>query len=144
MGCGGRVYHMPLAVRFDGPLDVDRLQAACRDVVRAHPQLAAALGERDGEVRLVPAAVPPPIGFEDASGFEDAGYEAGELVDRETSLPLDLGAGPAARFTVFRLAPERHLLVFVAHHAVFDGMSKDILVRDLAAAYAGRPVPALP
>ncbi|MGI5157091.1 condensation domain-containing protein [Microbispora sp. CA-102843] len=139
MGCGGRVYHMPLAIRFDGPLDVDRLLAACHDVVRAHPQLAAALQERDGVLRLVPAAVPPPIGSEDASG-----REPGELVDRETSLALDLGTGPAARFTVFRLAPERHLLVFVAHHAVFDGMSKDILVRGLADAYAGLPSPVLP
>ncbi len=139
MGCGGRVYHMPLAIRFDGPLDLDRLLAACHDVVRAHPQLAAALAERDGVVRLVPAAVPPPIGFEDASG-----REPGELVDHEASLALDLGTGPTARFTVFRLAPERHLLVFVAHHAVFDGMSKDILVHGLAGAYAGLPSPALP
>ncbi|WP_432921788.1 condensation domain-containing protein [Microbispora sp. CA-135349] len=144
MGCGGRVYHMPLAIRFDGPLDVDRLLAACHDVVRAHPQLAAALAERDGVLRLVPAAVAPPIGFEDASGFEDAGREPGELVERETALALDLETGPTARFTVFRLAPERHLLVFVAHHAVFDGMSKDILVRGLADAYAGLSSPALP
>ncbi|MEN3538898.1 condensation domain-containing protein [Microbispora sp. ZYX-F-249] len=138
MGCGGRVYHMPLAIRFDGPLDVDRLLAACHDVVRAHPQLGAALAERDGVLRLVPAAVPPPVGFEDASGREPR-----ELVEREASLALDLRTGPTARFTVFRLAPERHLLVVVAHHAVFDGMSKDILVRGLAGAYAGLPSPAL-
>lgn len=139
MGCGGRVYHMPLAIRFDGPLDVDRLLAACHEVVRAQPLLAAALAERDGVLRIVPAAVPPPIGTEDASG-----RDPGELVEHVTSLPLDLESGPAARFTVFRLAPERHLLVFVAHHAVFDGMSKDLLVRGLADAYAGRPSPALP
>ncbi|GGO23354.1 hypothetical protein GCM10010116_47060 [Microbispora rosea subsp. aerata] len=139
MGCGGRVYHMPLAIRFDGPLDADRLLAACHDVVRAHPQLGAALAERDGVLRLAPAAVPPPIAIEDAPG-----REPGELVDRETARALDLENGPVARFTVFRLAPERHLLVAVAHHAVFDGMSKDILVRALAGAYAGLPSPALP
>ncbi|MGW5265606.1 condensation domain-containing protein [Microbispora sp. NPDC004025] len=142
MGCGGRVYHMPLAIRFDGPLDVDRLLAACHDVVRAHPQLGAALAERDGVLRPVPAAVPPPIGFEDASG--GAGREPAELIEREASLALDLRTGPTARFTLFRLAPERHLLVVVAHHAVFDGMSKDVLVRGLAGAYAGVPSPALP
>ncbi|WP_182905583.1 condensation domain-containing protein [Microbispora sp. H13382] len=139
MGCGGRVYHMPLAIRLDGPVDVDRLLAACHDVIRAHPQLGAALTEREGVLRRVPAAVPPPVGFEDASGREPR-----ELVEREASLALDLRTGPTARFTVFRLAPERHLLVVVAHHAVFDGMSKDILVRGLARAYAGLPTPALP
>ncbi|WP_182880592.1 condensation domain-containing protein [Microbispora sp. H10949] len=139
MGCGGQVYHMPLAIRFDGPLDTDRLLAACHDVVGAHPQLATALAERDAVLRPALAAVPPPIGFEDASG-----REAGELVDREASLDLDLGTGPTARFRLFRLAPERHLLVVVAHHAVFDGMSKDLLVRGLADAYAGLPLPVLP
>ncbi|WP_169946182.1 condensation domain-containing protein [Microbispora sp. H11081] len=139
LGCGGRVYRMPLAIRFDGPLDVTRLLAACDDVVRAHPQLGAALAERDGVLRLTPAAVPPPVVFEDATGREPA-----ELVERETSLTLDLGTGPTARFTLFRLAPERHLLVVVAHHAVFDGMSKDILVRGLADAYAGSRPPAPP
>ncbi|GAA4195014.1 condensation domain-containing protein [Microbispora amethystogenes] len=139
MGCGGQVYHMPLAIHFDGPLDADRLLAACHDVVRAHPQLATALAERDAVLRPALAAVPPPIGFEDATG-----REAGELVDREASLDLDLGTGPTARFRLFRLAPERHLLVVVAHHAVFDGMSKDLLVRGLADAYAGLPLPVLP
>ncbi len=139
MGAGGRVYHMPLAVWFDGPLDTDRLLSACGAVVEAHPALAVALVERDGALGRVPAAVVPPIRFQDASGSDPAG-----LIDRETGLGLDLRTGPLARFTLLRLAPERHVLVFVAHHAVFDGMSKDILVRDLAAAYAGRPLAPLP
>ncbi|MFF4776937.1 condensation domain-containing protein [Microtetraspora fusca] len=137
MGAGGRVYHMPVAMWFDGPLDTDRLLAACDAVVEAHPALAIALVERDGAPARVPAAVAPPVRFEDVSGRDPAG-----LIERETALALDLGTGPLARFTLLRLAPERHVLVFVAHHAVFDGMSKDILVRDLAAAYAGRPLPA--
>ncbi|WP_067171720.1 condensation domain-containing protein [Microtetraspora niveoalba] len=136
MGAGGRVYRMPVAVWFDGPLDTDRLLSACGAVVEAHPALATALVERDGVLRRTPAAVAPPVRFEDAQGRDPAG-----LIDREMALGLDLGTGPLARFTLLRLAPERHVLVFVAHHAVFDGMSKDILVRDLAAAYAGRPLP---
>jgi Condensation domain len=44
-----------------------------------------------------------------------------------------------------RLGPGRHVLLIVSHHIVFDGWSRDILVRDLATAYralaAGEPAP---
>ncbi len=65
-------------------------------------------------------------------------------VRAEIERPYDLARGPLARFTLLRAAPDRHLLLFAAHHLVFDGNSKDILVRDLAAAYAGAALPPLP
>ena len=46
-------------------------------------------------------------------------------------------AGPLARFHVIRVTDGRYRVAFVAHHAVFDGMSKDVLVHDLAARYRG-------
>ncbi|OUC93138.1 condensation domain-containing protein [Streptosporangium minutum] len=166
MGAGGRVYAMPFAVRFDGPLDVDAMLAACAAVVERHPVLAATLAEQDGHVRLVPGEVPPPIRFEDLSGpsagvFGDgsgpSAGASGEIsalpggdsgpsggIEAEISRPFDLVTGPLARFTLFRLAPARHVLQLVAHHAVFDGMSKDIVLRDLAAAYGGSALPPLP
>ncbi|HCT79488.1 MAG TPA: non-ribosomal peptide synthetase [Micromonosporaceae bacterium] len=51
---------------------------------------------------------------------------------------------PHFRYTLTELGRDRHLLVFEAHHLVFDGGSKDILLRDLAAAYTGRPLEPLP
>ncbi|MER5425193.1 condensation domain-containing protein [Streptosporangium roseum] len=158
-GAGGRVYAMPLAVRFDGPLDVDAMLAACAAVVERHPVLAATLAEQDGHVRLVPGEVPPPIRFEDVSGpsggtsgdaYALPGGASGEGsgpsggIEAELSRHFDLVTGPLARFTLFRLGPARHVLQIVAHHAVFDGMSKDIVLRDLAAAYGGAPLPPLP
>ncbi|AWS41458.1 condensation domain-containing protein [Streptosporangium sp. 'caverna'] len=65
-------------------------------------------------------------------------------VREEILREFDLEKGPLARFTLFEAGPERHLLLFVAHHLVFDGQSKDILVRDLAALYNGEPPPPLP
>ncbi|MGV9599711.1 condensation domain-containing protein [Streptosporangium sandarakinum] len=184
-GAGGRVYAMPLAVRLDGPLDVDAMLAACAVVAARHPVLAAAMTERDGLLRLLPGRTPPPVRFTDLTGgagtagtiktietietaevadatevietadaadaIEAAGAAAdaadvadaveaavAELVEAEIARPFDLEAGPPARFTLARLAPERHLLLLVAHHAVFDGMSKDVVLADLAAAYGGR------
>ncbi|MDP9845754.1 condensation domain-containing protein [Streptosporangium lutulentum] len=70
--------------------------------------------------------------------------DAHAAVREEILRGFDLEKGPLARFTLFEVAPDRHLLLFVAHHLVFDGQSKDILVRDLAAFYNGEPPPPLP
>ncbi|MFI6507721.1 condensation domain-containing protein [Streptosporangium sp. NPDC050855] len=146
-GAGGRAYAMPLTVRFDGPLDVDAMLAACAAVVGRHPVLAAVLAERDGEIRLLTGEAPPPIRFTDLSGPSgEAAHEAAidQALEAEVARPFDLETGPPSRFTLFRLAPGRHLLQVVAHHAVFDGMSKEVLLRDLAAAHAGSAQAPLP
>jgi len=121
----GTAFHMPLGITLSGPLDRQALLDACARLVDRHPILAAAFTERDGEPRLVPAAVRPPITVGDAAP------------------ELNLETGPLAAFTLVPLGPEEHRLSFVAHHLVFDGLSKDVLVRDLAALYAGEELPPL-
>ncbi|MFI7127213.1 condensation domain-containing protein [Nonomuraea sp. NPDC050153] len=134
---GGTAYHMPFAMWFDGPLDRGAMLKACESVLARHPVLGCAFEDRDGELHLVPAADRPPVGFVRAEDPE-------ELVRAEIARPFDLGRGPLARFTLVEVGPSRHVLLFVGHHLVFDGMSKDLLVRDLAAAYSGGPLPPLP
>ncbi|MDR8412888.1 condensation domain-containing protein [Nonomuraea sp. 3-1Str] len=133
----GTAYHMPFAMWFDGPLDREAMLAACRAVVARHPVLGCAFEERDGSLHLVPASGAPPIAFV-------VEPDPRLLVEREIALPFELSAGPLARFTLVEMSPSRHLLLFVGHHLVFDGISKDLLVRDLAAAYSGAPSPPLP
>ncbi|MCA2221088.1 condensation domain-containing protein [Nonomuraea aurantiaca] len=133
----GTAYHMPFAMWFDGPLEREAMLAACRAVLARHPVLGHAFEERDGALHLVPARELPPVAF-----VVEPDPEA--LIAREIARPFELSAGPLARFTLAEVSPSRHLLLFVAHHLVFDGMSKDLLVRDLAAAYSGAPTPPLP
>ncbi|MEV6520486.1 amino acid adenylation domain-containing protein [Longispora sp. NPDC051575] len=129
-GYGGAAHHLALTVRFTGPLDTDALLAACRDVAAAHPALGLALRDRDGEPVLVPALVAPGVALL-------AGADPGAVLAAETARPFDLETGPLARFTLV-VGADDHVLVVVVHHLVFDGQSKDILVTDLAAAYARR------
>ncbi|MEU8378137.1 condensation domain-containing protein [Streptosporangium sp. NPDC048865] len=159
---GGAAYHMPILVHLSGDLDTGALLAACAAVVARHPMLGSVVAEVDNELRLVPGAEVPvretavPSGPPDSPGSSDgesAGNgEGGERYGRavraavreEILRAFDLEKGPLARFTLFGIGPGRHLLLFVAHHLVFDGQSKDILVRDLAAFYNGEPPPPLP
>ncbi|MFJ8740765.1 amino acid adenylation domain-containing protein [Embleya sp. NPDC127516] len=122
-------YHLSVLLRFDGPLDVAALETACAATVARYPVLASAVGEADGTPGLVPAT-PAPMRRAPA---DDATIDA--LIRAELAAPFDLYAGPLARFTLFSLAPDRHTLVVIAHHVVFDGTSKEIVVAGLARAY---------
>ncbi|MEU3457362.1 amino acid adenylation domain-containing protein [Micromonospora sp. NPDC006766] len=127
-GVAGTAYHMALGVRFAAELDRPALVAACAAVVEQHPVLAARIVTDDeGTPRLEPADTRPAVTF-------------GELTDariaEEIARPHDLRAGPLARFTLLTGADGAYLLLVTAHHLAFDGMSKDVLVRDLAAAYS--------
>lgn len=59
------------------------------------------------------------------------------------TLYLKPGGATHFRYALTQTGPDRHLLQIEAHHLVFDGESKDILVRDLALSYAGQALPPL-
>ncbi len=130
---GGQAYRMPLAMWFDGDLDVTALVAACGDVVARHPILATTV-KKTGDAFTLTAVPAPAVTIAAAAG--PAAVE--QLIRHETERGFDLDDGPLARFTLAAAGPGRHLLLFVAHHLVFDGLSKDILVRDLARYYRAR------
>ncbi|WP_439680065.1 non-ribosomal peptide synthetase [Embleya sp. MST-111070] len=134
----GTAHHMPLSIRFTGDLDRAALAHACDAVVVRHPVLGSALRELDGEPWLVPADTVAHLVIEDLTETPEAqrSDSAAELLRRETLRPFDPETGPLVRFTLVDAGPGHRTLLVVAHHLAFDGGSKDILVRDLAAHYA--------
>jgi amino acid adenylation domain-containing protein len=135
-GPAGTAYHLPLTIEFEGELDVEALRSACAAVVRRHPVLATVVRVSDGVPHLVPAPEPG-LDVVDLSGLpEDRRPEAARRrVDDETVRPFVRDGGPLCRLTLVTLDATCHVLVVVAHHLVFDGGSKDILVAELAAGY---------
>jgi amino acid adenylation domain-containing protein len=135
-GQAGTAYHLPLTIEFEGELDVAALRSACAAVVRRHPVLATAVQVSDGVPYLV-AAPEPELKVVDLSGLiEDRRAEAARRrIDDETVRPFVRDEGPLCRLTLVSLDAVRHVLVVVAHHLVFDGGSKDILVAELAEGY---------
>jgi amino acid adenylation domain-containing protein len=128
------LYHLPITVDLSGPIGREALLDACRATAHAHPALAATF--RPGADGLYDEPGPrPPVFF---SETPPAALEA--LTARLCAAPFDLAAGPLARFHVIRVSDDRYRVVFVAHHVIFDGISKDALVHDLAARYRGLAV----
>ncbi|GAA3433288.1 hypothetical protein GCM10018954_028910 [Kutzneria kofuensis] len=130
-------YNIPLVLRLSGPLDVPALRIALNDVVRRHESLRTVFPEVDGNPvqSVVDAAVSleaKPVSNVTAA-MEAAARHRFDLL---TETPL--------RASLFRIAPERHVLMLVMHHIVADGWSMGPLCADLSSAYAARVAGAEP
>lgn len=139
-------YHIPIAVRLSGELDVDALRGALHDVVARHDVLRATFVEREDEVVQV-------FGTPGDVDLAIVVLEGAAGVDREAAFqrqataairaPFDLEGGGPLRARLFRLAAAEHVLMLVVHHIACDAWSMNWLAREIATRYdelvAGRP-----
>ncbi len=135
---GSAAYNIPLALRVSGPLDADALARSLAEIVKRHEALRTVFASADGRpVQVVRPAGAWDLPVDDVSGLPAEAREpaAREIAAAEASAPFDLAAGPLLRTRLVRLASDDHLLVVVLHHAVGDGASAGVLVRELASLY---------
>ncbi len=139
------VYNLPVELRLLGGLDVGALERGLNEVFRRHEALRTTFAEgADGEPRQVVAPFHPfALPQVDLAGLPREA--ADRLAAWEARQPFDLARGPVARCLLLRLGEEEHRLLFLCHHAAFDGWSVVVLQRELGALYgafaAGRPSP---
>ncbi|MFC7615017.1 amino acid adenylation domain-containing protein [Actinokineospora soli] len=133
---GGADYNSGVALRLTGALDVPALTAALDALVVAHESLRTTFDEVDGRpVQVVrpPAPVHPLL-------IDLDGQRVDDVLEAEFARPFDLREGPLLRAALVRVAEQEHVLLLSSHHIVVDGWSLTVLLEDLAAAYAGRPI----
>ncbi|MEV0729600.1 amino acid adenylation domain-containing protein [Polymorphospora sp. NPDC050346] len=126
------VYHIPIALRLRGDLDVTALRGALAGLVGRHEALRTRFVARDGVPHQVidpaPADWPLPV-----TGTDPAGL-AGWVAD-QARLPFDLGTGSGLRTCLARLADDDHVLLVVLHHIIADGWSVGVVTAELPALY---------
>jgi amino acid adenylation domain-containing protein len=124
------VYNMPYAFRMQGTIDVAALRQAFHAVVERHLVLRTVYAQDAGAPY---GTVLPPSCFEldviCASQPPDA------LVREAAQLPFDLARDPMLRATLFSTGALTHVLVIVVHHIAADGLSMDVLARELEHGY---------
>jgi amino acid adenylation domain-containing protein len=139
---GSALYNLPLVLHLSGPLRVQALATALDSVVSRHEALRTVFAEVDGApVQTVEPFVPRGLSVVDVTGLPG---EASWIAAEEAVRPFDLRSGPLLRALLLRLGPQEHRLLLNQHHVVSDAWSMDVLLRDLAALYAGEPLPELP
>ncbi|HEX4963096.1 MAG TPA: amino acid adenylation domain-containing protein [Thermoanaerobaculia bacterium] len=149
---GSAVYNLPAVLRLEGEagsrIDVAILDASLREVVRRHEVLRTVFPEVAGRpvqrVGPVPDTVLPVV---DLGALPTALHdeECRRLAREEGGMPFDLACGPLLRARLLELGESRAVLLLTQHHAVSDGWSAGVLVREVAALHEalanGRPSP---
>ncbi len=118
---------------LQGALDVPMLEQAITHVAGRHEAFAMSFAA-DGSVFCVGPAQPIVPALLDLEG-----PGSGERLRAHCSMavrePFDLTRAPLARIELIRLAADRHALLVVAHHLIFDGWSAAVFLEELASTY---------
>ncbi|MBB4635033.1 non-ribosomal peptide synthetase [Longimicrobium terrae] len=144
----GAAYNVPLALRLRGALNAPALERALGEVVRRHESLRTTLREQDGApVQVIAPFAGFTLAVDDVSALEadERAARADAWISEGARQPFDLGAGPLFRAALLRLRGDEHVLLLCMHHAVTDGWSLGLLLRELTALYGafadGQPPP---
>lgn len=134
-------YNITGAGRFRGALDRAALVGALSDLVERHAALRTSFPAPEGVPGQWIAAVRPlDVPVEDLRGLDPEAAER-EVRGRLAELarqPFDLACGPLVRARLFVLSEREHVVALSQHHAISDGWSLAVLLRDAAAFYAAR------
>lgn len=137
---GLTAYNLSAAYRLLGPLDVAALERSIAAIVARHEVLRTRFGRVDGDPeQIVDAPGPVALTFLDLSHRAEGDADAAvthELRQR-TRTPFDLAREHLFRATLLQVAPASHVLLLETHHAVCDGWSLGIIMKELAELYGG-------
>jgi amino acid adenylation domain-containing protein len=132
----GPAYNLPFAWRLAGELDAVALAAALNDVAGRHESLRTVFVTDDGQPyqQVIPAEeAVVPVTITAARADDLAG-----LIDAAARHEFDLASELPIRASLFTLGEQEHVLLLLCHHIASDGWSVQVLMSDLALAYAAR------
>jgi hypothetical protein len=128
---GEGAVNCPIVLRLRGPLDEARLRTGLTALTARHESLRTTF---EGRGRSLTQLVHPPgpvlLRRVDLAGHPDVESRLRAAVRAEIREPIDAGDWPV-RHTLWRLGSADHALCVNMHHAVTDGWSCGLVLRDL-------------
>jgi amino acid adenylation domain-containing protein len=129
-------YNESLRFEFRGDFDVELFRESVQQLVKRHPILLASIDRNGQSQRLQPnLQLELPLSDLSARSPEEQAGALKELIEREISYRFDLTTGPLLQVQIVRLSPDRHVVIWTAHHIVCDGWSGGLIVTELGKIY---------
>jgi len=131
-------YHMPLAIRMRGPLNVAALEAAAQRIVERHDILRTTFESTpSGVVARVHRNMPIVVRRGGLPRRPGLATEAAldEHLSALVKEPFDLARGPLMRVHAIEIGPDDTVLLIVKHHIIGDQWSYAVLAREAAHFY---------
>ncbi|KAK2042676.1 PKS-NRPS hybrid [Colletotrichum somersetense] len=136
-------YNETCVYELRGPLDIDRLRNAFRQVTWHH-EILRTYFYTDSSTGLPMQAVTATSAclFKFVDGATDA--STAQEFQNMKARKWNLEEGVCLGLVVLRHAKSRHTLILSSHHITIDGVTWILLLKDLARAYEGKPLPTVP
>ena len=135
---GSTVYNTPFVVSLKGQLNLEALRKSLEEIVRRHEVLRATFRLQAGSpVQIIHNASSMEVPVVDLSEVTSSEREGRvlQLANEESQKAFNLAVGPMIRVRLLRLDSQDHVLLLTTHHIVFDGWSRSVFLRELAALY---------
>ena len=136
---GPDLYTVQVVLGLEGPLDSQRLREAAEALLERHANLRASFVHEglSQPVQVILSEAALPWRIIDLCALEATAQEEhlARLLVQERALRFELGCAPLLRFSLIRLAADRHRLLLSNHHLLMDGWSLPVLVRELFLLY---------
>ena len=136
------VYNMPDIVEIGQyiPVDVRRVEETFTKLIRRHGSLRTSFQlVEDRPVQRVHKEVDFAV---EHRSLDDRPQTRAEIMAAFIR-PFDLAKPPLLRVVLIKTSREKYILLLDIHHAVADGLSHDILVKDFLTLYNGEALPLL-
>lgn len=135
------VYNEVVAIRLSGPLHVEALTLAVREIMRRHEVLRSTYPTVDGQAQqLIDPSVHESLTIDLIDLREvPAGEREAEMqrrIAREVQRPFHLGQEVPWRRLLLRLDEQEHIALTVMHHIITDAWSMEVFVGELTTLYA--------
>ncbi|MEV4121681.1 condensation domain-containing protein [Micromonospora sp. NPDC049645] len=126
------LYNVPTRLELTGPLVVEALHAALTDLLARHDILRTCYPARSGvpSVEVRPAE-PAELPIVEVSADADVD----RLAEAQARIPFRLEQDLPVRFLLLRRSPERHVLISTFQHIAVDGLTLELLARELGERY---------
>ena len=128
-------YNIPGVYEATGALSIPCLEKAFNDLIVRHESLRTIFKENaEEEVRqFVVKHSQLNISFEN---IQELSLEEQKVtISKRAYLPFNLEKGPLVRATVYEVSKDKFVLVLVMHHIISDGISTEILFKELLLLY---------
>ncbi|HSE18779.1 MAG TPA: amino acid adenylation domain-containing protein [Pyrinomonadaceae bacterium] len=143
-------YNISFSARFVGPVNLTAIEQSINEIVRRHESLRTTFAEVDSvpvqviapELTVLPVII-------DLADRNESETECRRLRREEARRPFDLENGPLLRTMILRLSADECVVSLSLHHAISDGWSGGVFIRELIGFYEAfstgqsAPLPAL-
>jgi amino acid adenylation domain-containing protein len=146
-------YNISFSAHFVGPVNLTAIEESINEIVRRHESLRTTFAEVDGDPVQVIAptlTVVPSIVNLDHLDESERQTEKQRLLRDEARRSFDLENGPLLRTMILRLSESECVVNLSMHHAISDGWSGGVFIRELISIYEASskgqpsPLPSLP